>query len=254
MQWSIRVTWEEEKSKFGKEITKQLYDAGMIRTFYNDRPQGWKLISGLWSPIYLNLRTLGSHPAILRRVGYALTRLIQEECLCNRVVGLATAGVPIATAISLQGGYPMGYTRKLEGVQTLEQFNEKISQYGQHSLVEGDFETGDAVALVDDLVTHLNSKLIGREQMIAEAQRREIEINCNTIVVLIDREQGAQQSAAQYGLSLHSLIPFQSKALEWLRPKFSVLEYEVISHYFQDPGYYQNEQIQQELVARTILE
>ena len=65
------------------------------------------------------------------------------------------------------------------------------------------FESGDAVALIDDLVTRLNSKLIGREQMLAEARRRDITINCNTIVVLVDREQGAQQSAEQYGLSLH---------------------------------------------------
>ena len=248
------MSWEEEKSKFGKEITGQLYDAGMIKTFYRDRPQGWKLISGLWSPIYLNLRVLGSHPSILRRVGYALTRLIQEECLCNRVVGLATAGVPIATAISIQGGYPMGYTRKLEGVKTLEQFNEKITQYGQHSMVEGDFVSGDSIALIDDLVTRLNSKLIGREHMIAEAKRRDLEITCNTIDVLVDREQGAQQAAAHYGLSLHSLIPFQSKALEWLKPKFSELEYKVLTHYFQDPDFYQNEEIQQELIARAISE
>ncbi len=169
-------------------------------------------------------------------------------------MGLATAGVPIATSISIQGGYPMGYTRKLEGVKTLEQFNEKISQYGQHSIVEGDFESGDSIALIDDLVTLLNSKLIGREQMIAEAKRRQIKVTCNTIVVLVDREQGAQQAAAQYGLSLHSLIPFQSKALEWLKPKFSKLEYNVLTHYFQDPDFYQNEEIQQELIARAISE
>ncbi|MBN2155551.1 MAG: hypothetical protein JW776_05875 [Candidatus Lokiarchaeota archaeon] len=246
------MSWEIEKLKFGKEITGQLFDAGMIRTWYRNRPQGWTLISGIWSPIYLNLRTLGSHPTILRRIGYALTRLIQEECLCNRVVGIATAGVPIATAISIQGGYPMGYTRKLEGVKTLVQLNQMISQYGQHSLVEGEFESGDAVALVDDLVTQLNSKLIARQQMITEAQRRKIDITCNTIIVLVDREQGAQQSAEEFGLSLHSLIPFQSRAMEWLKSKFTPLEYDVISHYFRDPEYFQDEGIQQDLTVRAI--
>lgn len=246
------MSWKIEKEKLGKEITEMLYDAGMIRTWYRDKPEGWTLISGLWSPLYINLRPLGSHPEILKKAGFALGRIVKEECKkINRIVGLATAGVPIAAAMAIEGNYPMGYTRKIEGVKTVEEFREKITQYGQHAMVEGEFDNEDNIALVDDLVTKLGSKLIAVEQFRAEANRRKIDAKTDTIIVLLDREQGAEEMAKENKLNLYSLIPFKTKGIEWLKEKFSNIEYETLSDYLQNSEKYQNKDLQEKLKDQT---
>ena len=242
------MIWNEEKEKLGKEILGLLYDANMIDTWYKSKSDGWTLFSGLWSPIYINLRYLGSFPLILKKIGYALGRLIEEECKeVNRIIGIASAGVPIATAISLEHKIPMCYTRKLEGVKNLDDFQDKISEYGQHKLVEGVIENGDKIALVDDLVTKLDSKLIALEQLNLEVSKRKISVICKNIVVILDREQGAEELANQNGIRLTSLIPFTSKGIYWLKNKFSDIENEVINDYLTNTEKYQDKKLQQQL-------
>jgi orotate phosphoribosyltransferase len=242
------MSWDAEKQALGQEIAEALYDAGMIRTWYANKPEGWTLISGLWSPLYINLRELGSHPKVLALAGHALARLIREEAPgIDRVIGIASAGVPIAAAIAVQGLVPMGYTRKLEGVKNLDDLRATITQYGQHQLIEGDLRSGEHVALVDDLVTQLNSKLVALEQLRYDVANRGLDVACDTIVVLLDREQGAGQLAADAGLRLLSLIPFKTSGVEWLRNRLTPVEYEVLSDYLADPQKYQDPAVQ----ART---
>lgn len=242
------MTWIQEKEKLGKEITELLYQTGMIKTWFRDKPEGWILHSGLWSPFYINLRDLGSYPHVFKKVCYAMGKLVKQECpSVNRVVGIATAGVPIAAGVALESGLSMGYTRKIEGVNTIEDFRKKISEYGQHTSVEGIYENGDDVILVDDLVTMLTSKLIAIEQFQEEMKNRKLNATCNKILVLLDREQGAQKMAQEKGLTLLALIPFKSKAISWLKDKFSETEFSVIKDYLDNSNKYQTKEIQQEL-------
>ncbi|MBN1801703.1 MAG: hypothetical protein JW891_09375 [Candidatus Lokiarchaeota archaeon] len=242
------MNWQEEKEQLGREIVNLLYECNMIDTWYKSKPEGWTLFSGLWSPLYINLRLVGGFPIVLKKIGYALARLIKEEIKnTSQIVGIASAGVPIATAISVEGEIPMGYTRKLEGIKDLNDFQNKISSYGQHNLVEGTFLDGEKIVLVDDLVTSLGSKLIAREQVLFEASRRNINIDCNDIVVILDREQGADKLAKEKNLSLFSLIKFTSNGIHWLKERFSKVEYDIISDYLMNTEKYQDKQIQQEL-------
>lgn len=242
------MTWKEEKESIGKAIAEKLYEKGMIRTWYRHKPDGWTLHSGIWSPFYINLRKLGSYPDLFKMVGEGLAKLIENDCPdVTKIVGIATAGVPIAASVGICGQIPVGYTRKMEGVKTIDDFREKITEYGQHTIVEGDFNDGDNVALIDDLVTRLTSKLIAVEQFKAEMNRRGVDAHSDTIIVLLDREQGAAQMAEDNGLKLLSLIPFQTKAIEWLKDKFAPLEYETLKDYLRNTEKYQDESIQDEL-------
>jgi orotate phosphoribosyltransferase len=248
------MTWEDEKEQFGQEIIRGLYRERMIRTWYRDRPEGWKLMSGLWSPFYIQLRPLSGYPPLLRRVGEGMGRLIRQEIpSVNRCVGIAMAGIPIATAISLIHGIPSGFTRKLEGVHTLEELRSFISRYGEHALVEGIFEDGDCIALIDDLATKFDSKVLALEQVQQELERRHCSgITLQDVVVLLDREQGAGDTARRRGVQLHALIPFRSKGLTWLKGAFSEEEHRVIAEYLDSPETYQDPTVQNRLRTQAL--
>ena len=241
------MTRKDVKEELGKEITRLLYETGLIKTWYRDKPTGWQLVSGLWSPFYIQLRPLPSYPELFRKVGYALGKIVIEECpAVNKVVGVAMTGIPIACAITLQDGIPALWTRKIE-VRSLDDFKEHIQGYGEHTLVEGEFETGDRIAIIDDLATKFDSKLVAIEQIRHEANKRGLKVECSDVVVLLDREQGAVEAASRCGITFHALIPFKSKGIGWLKNSLSDIEYAVISEYLRDESKYQDAEVQKEL-------
>ncbi|MEM2141819.1 MAG: hypothetical protein QXS20_07450 [Candidatus Thorarchaeota archaeon] len=216
-----------------KSIMRALYENRLILTAQRDRPEGWKLISGVWSPFYIQLRLVSSYPPVLRMVGEAIAAMLKEEAPeVNRLVGIAFAGIPIATAASIASGIPACHTRKLVGVRSEQEMEQALREYGQHALVEGILEEGDVVCLVDDLVTGLDSKIAARKQVLAEAGKRGIRnIVCDDVAVLLDRQQGAQDAARREGIRLHSVIKFLDEGLPLIRDLMSDAEYESIMTY-----------------------
>jgi len=241
------MAWNKEG--LGKEIILELYQKGMIKTWYRDKPDGWTLISGIWSPFYIQLRLLPSYPILLKKVGHALGELIKEECkTINRIIGVANAGIPISSAISIVEGIPSCYSRKLEGIKSIESFNDHIKKYGEHSMIEGILNEGDRIGIIDDLVTKFDSKLIAIKQLELEIKLRKLKnVKCSDIIVLFDREQGAEKSSKDYGIKLHSLIPFMSKGLNWLKEEITTKEYEVIIDYLRNNKKYQNSDLKKKL-------
>ncbi|MBM4326242.1 MAG: hypothetical protein FJ118_03670 [Deltaproteobacteria bacterium] len=242
------MSWKEEKELLAKEIVIMLYENRMIRTFYRDRPEGWTLVSGLYSPLYIQLRPLASYPTVFEKVCRAMARMIREEAGdVNRVIGIAMAGAPIAAGIALCGSLPAGFTRKMEGVKSVEALKTLIGAYGEHSLLEGDLVSGDRVALVDDLVTRFDSKLIALEQVKHEVAKRGLEhVQCRTVAVVLDREQGAAEAASHAGLDLLSLVPFKSVGLPLLKTVMNPAEWDVLRRYLEDPTAFQSEEAQRE--------
>jgi len=243
--------WTAEKEERGRAITEALYQRGMIRTWLRDNPEGWTLMSGIWSPVYIQLRPLCSHPDLLAEVGRAMAALVRNEAShVTRLVGIAMAGVPIATAMSLAGGVPMAFTRKLEGARSIEEVEAAIARYGDHSLVEGDIAGGDALACVDDLVTRFDSKRIAAALVAHEAGRRGLgQVECADVAVLLDREQGAAEAAVKAGMRLHAIIPFRRRGLDWLAGSMAPEEIEVIADYLDDPAPYQDESCRDEIIS-----
>ncbi len=218
------------------EIMHEIYLNRMLLTSIRDRPEGWKLISGIWSPFYIQLRILCSFPDTLRKIGAALNILLKESAPdVNRVVGIAHAGVPIATALSLESGLPACHTRKILGVKSEDDLREALSDYGQHSLLEGVVKDGDVICIVDDLVTGMESKLVARTQVLTELERRGVtDVQCEDIVVVVDRQQGAAKRAEELGLRLHSLIGLVDEGLPMLSDLMSEEEFKIVREYLTD--------------------
>ena len=158
-----------------------LLEAGCIR-FGN-----FTLKSGLNSPIYIDLRRVISNPKLLEQVGAAYLPVL-EKLQFDRLAGLPYAAIPIATAISLQGGYPLIYPRK------------EVKAYGTKAEIEGEYHAGETVVVIDDLTTTGGSKFEAIEKLNGAG------LKVRDVVVLVDRQSGAKEALAGAGFSLHAVL------------------------------------------------
>lgn len=162
------------------DLADGLLDAGCIKFGQ------FTLKSGMISPIYIDMRQIISYPKLLGQVARAYIPILQSLSF-NRVAGLPYAGLPIATAISLQGGWPLIYPRK------------EAKDYGTKAEIEGLFNNGECVVLIDDLATTGGSKFEAIEKLLS------VGLKVKDIVVLIDRQSGAAEALSTAGFQLHSV-------------------------------------------------
>jgi orotate phosphoribosyltransferase len=243
------MSWREQKEELARQILTELYQNRMIRTYYRDKPDGWTLFSGLYSPLYVQLRPLVSHLEVFRKVCHAMTRMVQEEAPdLTKIIGIAMAGIPVAVGMALCGGLPAGYTRKIDNAKAFKSYEEFTAQYGEHSLLEGVLEGGDKIGLVDDLVTGFGSKLVALDQVRCEIEKRQlVDVQYQKVIVILDREQGGREAAQEKGIELLSLISFKKMGLPILKDVMNPEEWETISNYLEDPTQFQDKKRQQEL-------
>jgi orotate phosphoribosyltransferase len=247
------VSWEERKRELADELVRRLYAAGVIRTWLRDKPEGWELMSGAWSPFYVNFRDAPAVPDLFRFLVDAGAELVERELPeATQLVGLAAAGVPFAAGFAYKLGLPMGYTRKLPNVRDVAALERELGAYGNHRLVEGGFRPGDRVVLVDDLVTGFDSKEIALRQLELELERRGVEdVRTEAVVVFLERGAEARRRAAAAGVRLVSLAVLDDRQLAALRGTASDRELDVIAAYLRDPAPFQEPAARAELSAEA---
>ena len=173
-------------------LVRRLFEIGAIR-FGN-----FTLKSGIQSPFYIDLRVLISFPDVLARVG-ALMAAEVARCDADRIAGIPYAGLPLAVAASLAGGTPLIYPRREE------------KDHGIRRRVEGQFEKGERVVVIDDIVTDGASKFEAIQPL------EEAGLVVKDLVILIDREQGGRERLARRGYALHAVLTISQCFDEWER-------------------------------------
>lgn len=238
----MHPTWPDRRAELAREIITALYREGMLKTWLRDRPEGWELVSGLWSPFYVSLRDVPSRPELFRLVAGGLGELLRNEAAhANRLLGVASTGVPFAAAVAYAERVPMSFTRKLPGVRDLADLDRQVRAYGAHALVEGEFAPGDQVAIVDDVVSQFGSKEVAIRQLRMELSRRGIEdVGVAAVLTVVDRGRDTRERAAAAGVTLRSLVSLHGDGLELLDGVAAAEEIAVLRDYLEDAGKYQD--------------
>lgn len=164
-----------------EKVAKALVDASVVK--FGD----FTLVSGMKTPIYVNLRVLPSYLESFVAVIAELVKIV-KKIKPDVVAGAETAGIPFATAISLKTKIPMIYVRK------------RPKSYGTQEMIEGVLEKNAKVVLIDDMATNAFSKLKFVEGI------KEANGVVEDVVIVLDREQGGVEALAKENVKLHSLI------------------------------------------------
>lgn len=106
--------------------------------------------SGKQAPTYVDCRKLISYPrtrsTLMDFLSITVMRNAGFEAFDN-IAGGETAGIPFAALVADRMALPMSYVRK------------KPKGYGRNARIEGTFDEGDRVLLVEDMTTDGGSKL-----------------------------------------------------------------------------------------------
>ncbi len=165
-----------------------LFDIGCL--LFGDYVQA----SGAVFNYYVDLRQIISDPNLFHRVLHAYAGQL-GELVFDRIAGIPYGSLPTATGLSLQLHKPLLYPRK------------EVKAHGARRLIEGDFEEGDRVVVVDDILITGGSVLEG----IAKLESSGLEVE--DVVVFIDHggkaDTSARQRLARAGYRCHAVLDIE---------------------------------------------
>jgi orotate phosphoribosyltransferase len=147
------------------------------------------LRSGRRSRYYLDKYRFETRPDLLRPLGELIARAVAElEPDADRLAGPELGAVALAAAASLEAGLPFLIVRK------------EAKGYGTSNKLEGVYEPGECVCLVEDVVTS------GGAAVEAVAALREAGLKVSHAVCVVDREEGGVDELARHAVRLHPLF------------------------------------------------
>jgi orotate phosphoribosyltransferase len=150
------------------------------------------LRSGKRSSYYLDKYRFETHPELLRELGERIASRAHEVApAATRLAGPELGAVALAASASLASGLPFLIVRKEQ------------KDYGTARRLEGDFEPGEEVCLVEDVVTS------GGAAVAAVQALRESGLTCRTAVCVVDREEGGADALAREAVRLSPLFRAQ---------------------------------------------
>jgi orotate phosphoribosyltransferase len=147
------------------------------------------LRSGRRSRYYLDKYRFETEPALLAGLGREIARLQREHApSADLLAGPELGAVPLAAATSMQAGLPFVIVRKA------------AKDYGTANRLEGVYEPGQRVCVVEDVVTS------GGALLDAVTALRDAGLDVCAAICVVDREEGGAEAIAAAGVPFHPLF------------------------------------------------
>ena len=170
------------------ELIVDLFDIGCL--LFGEYVQA----SGAVFNYYIDLRQIISDPNLFHRVLHSYSELLQQLNF-DRIAGIPYGSLPTATGLSLQLHKPLIYPRK------------EVKAHGARRLIEGDFNDGDRVVVVDDILITGGSVLEGIAKLESSG------LSVQDVVVFIDhggeRDRSARERLAAAGYRVHAVLDIE---------------------------------------------
>ena len=143
------------------------------------------LRSGRRSAYYLDKYRFETRPDLLRPLGEQIAAAIAEHAPeTDLLAGPELGAVALAAAASLESGLPFLIVRK------------QTKEYGTGNRLEGVYEPGQTVCLIEDVVTSGGAAVQAIEAL------RQAELIVRTAVCIVDREEGGVDALARHAVRL----------------------------------------------------
>ncbi len=167
-----------DRAELGRRLLERAYLEG-----------DFVLRSGRRSRYYLDKYRFETEPELLAGLGREIAALQREHAPdAELLAGPELGAVPLAAATAIEARLPFVIVRKA------------AKDYGTANRLEGVYQAGQRVCVVEDVVTS------GGALLAAVAALREADLDVCAAICVVDREEGGAAAIAAAGVPFHPLF------------------------------------------------
>lgn len=212
------VNYQEE----AKQIANHLLQIKAIILQPNN-PFTWA--SGWKSPIYCDNRKTLSFPNIRTHIRIKICEIIKEKYPhVNVIAGVATGGIAIGALIAEELGLPFIYVRASN------------KEHGKKNLIEGYYDSGQSVVVIEDLISSGKSSLAAVEAL------REEDLNVKGLISIFTYSfEEANINFNKFNCEKTSLCDYETLIDEALKSNYiDQKDLSILKNWRKDPKNWSN--------------
>src|SRR5437773_9481941 len=177
-----------------RAVASELRELGRAQVRASYLRGDFVLRSGKKSNRYFDKFLFETEPDLLKRLGSHLAELVPKET--QRLAAPELGAVLLGGAVSMETGLPLLLVRK------------EPKGYGTSKQIEGRFETGDRVTVIEDVVT------TGGDSLRSVQALRDAGLDVSQLVVVLDRAEGGEENIHEARISYSPLFRIQDLELD----------------------------------------
>ncbi|AFC99584.1 orotate phosphoribosyltransferase [Methanocella conradii HZ254] len=163
-----------------KPLVDMLKETGAVK--FGD----FTLSSGRKSNYYVDKYVFETNPSCLEAIGERIAAQIPQGV--KRLAGIEIGSIPLAAIASVKSGIPFVIVRK------------EKKGYGTNKLIEGVYQKGDRVLVIEDVVTTAKGALGAVHAL------RDAGLIVDMVVCVVDREEGGRENLEKEGVRVAALV------------------------------------------------